>query len=62
MNAYRQNSPVIAKILETQKSFVQATFWRCNDQVKIELVAVEEEFRSQNSGVRINQSGIQTRD
>ncbi|WGV28942.1 S-layer family protein [Halotia branconii] len=39
LNAYRQNSPVTAKIIETQASFVQATSWRRNAQRKIELVA-----------------------
>ncbi|MHC0061818.1 two-partner secretion domain-containing protein [Nostoc sp. UIC 10890] len=39
LNAYRQNSPIIAKIPETQKSFVQATFWHRNPQGKIELIA-----------------------
>ncbi|MEA5580045.1 S-layer family protein [Nodularia harveyana UHCC-0300] len=39
LNAYRQNSPVIAKIPETSAPLVQATSWRRNVQGKIELVA-----------------------
>ncbi|MEH2347600.1 MAG: S-layer family protein [Nostoc sp.] len=39
LNAYRQTSPVTAKIPETPESLVQATSWRRNAQGKIELIA-----------------------
>ncbi|MEA5551830.1 S-layer family protein [Anabaena cylindrica UHCC 0172] len=39
LNAYRQHSPVTAKISEIPASFVQATSWRRNASGKIELVA-----------------------
>ncbi|MEA5551829.1 S-layer family protein [Anabaena cylindrica UHCC 0172] len=39
LNAYRQNSPVTAKMPETPASLMQATSWRRNASGKIELVA-----------------------
>ncbi|MBE9002762.1 hypothetical protein IQ274_32415 [Nostoc sp. LEGE 12447] len=36
--------------------------WVKKAEEAINISIIEEEFRSQNSGVRINQSGIQTRD
>ncbi|AUB42290.1 hypothetical protein COO91_08407 [Nostoc flagelliforme CCNUN1] len=41
------------------KRFLQNPPQRIKNRI---AAIVEEEFRSQNSGVRINQSGIQTRD